>query len=55
MLYIRLRILSRKKRAFSTRVIHIFAAGAVRSQLRAAGVRQDRNVHVDVYRGSLPA
>jgi len=32
-----------------------FTAGVVRSQLRAAGICQDCDVHVDVHRGFISA
>jgi len=42
---------TRKRVTFSVS----FTAGVVRSQLRAAGIRQDCDVHVDVHRRSISA
>lgn len=42
---------SREKRIY----LFLFSAGAMRSYLRATGICQDRDVYVDVHRGSVPA
>lgn len=43
-------LLSREKRIY-----FFFLANTMRSRLRAAGIRQDRDVYVDVHRGFVPA
>lgn len=46
------RIFSLVKSGF---IYFLFSAGAMRSHLRVAGIRQDRDVYVDVHRGSVSA
>lgn len=43
-------LLSREKRIY-----FFFLANTMRSRLRLAGIRQDRDVYVDVHRGFVPA